>query len=119
MKFAESHEWVKTEDEIAVIGITAHAQRELGEIVYVELPQIGRNIKAGEIVAILESTKAAADIYAPISGEVTEVNPALKQDISLLNERSETEGWLFKVKLADPRELDTLLDHEHYHQMIS
>ena len=114
MKFTESHEWVKVENDTGVVGITAHAQKELGEIVYVELPQVGKRIQAGEEAAILESTKAAADIYSPVSGEVIEINLALKQTVALINEQSETEGWLFKIKLADPSELDTLLDHEHY-----
>jgi glycine cleavage system H protein len=112
MKFTESHEWVKVEGEQGTIGITQHAQRELGEIVYVELPEVGSVIKAGEEAAVLESTKAAADVYSPITGKVTEVNESL-------SDASEKVGWIFKVELTNPKELDALMDSGAYNALIS
>ncbi len=117
MKFTESHEWIRLENEdMGVVGITEHSQQELGEIVYIELPKVGARVKAGDEVCVLESTKAAADIYSPVSGTITAVNNALTKDISLLNQQ---EGWLFKVKLSDPEEYHDLLDTVEYESMIS
>lgn len=114
MLFTDSHEWVRVENEVGYIGISRYAQKELGEIVYVQLPQIGRELKVGEEVAILESTKAAADIYSPVSGIVIAINPAIQENPLLVNHSPENEGWLFKVKLTKLKELDHLLDLEHY-----
>lgn len=110
LKFADSHEWIKVEGDIGVVGISAHARKELGEIIFIQLPQIGAKLQLGEEAAVLESTKAAADIYAPVSGEVTEVNP----DYQKINTSPEEEGWLFKIKISSPSELDNLLDREQY-----
>lgn len=118
MKFTESHEWISVENGIGTVGITEHAQRELGEVVYVELPAVGKQLKAGQEVAVLESTKAAADIYAPVTGEVVEINQKLGDFVHYINTSAEKEGWLFKVKLAAPEELDTLLAHEQYLEMV-
>lgn len=118
MKFTESHEWIKVENEIGIVGISDHAQYELGEIVYVELPKVGRTIKAGEEAVVLESTKAAADVYSPVSGEICEVNQALKDKPELVNLYPETEGWLYKIRLAYPKELEELLDPEGYRVML-
>lgn len=118
MKFTETHEWIKVESKDATIGITKYAQKELGEIVFIELPKVGTKIKSGEEVAVLESTKAAADIYSPVSGEITEVNDKLKEDLSLINNSPESEGWIFKAKLIDATELEKLYSEEGYSKLV-
>lgn len=107
MKFTESHEWIEVENGVGTVGITELAQQELGEVVYIELPLVGKKVKAGEEVAVLESTKAAADIYSPVSGEIVEINPAPQK-----------EGWLFKIRLSDTKELDLLLDKDAYLTLV-
>src|SRR5579863_2931628 len=97
MKFTDSHEWIKVENGIGTVGITDQAQRELGEVVYVELPAVGKQVKAGQEVAVLESTKAAADIYSPVSGEVIEINQKLLDFVHYINQSAEQGGWLFKI----------------------
>ena len=119
MKYTESHEWVEVADGIATVGITDHAQKELGDIVYVELPQINREVKIGQEAAVLESTKAAADVYAPISGMIVEVNTRLKEASDLVNQSPEKEGWIFKIKLKDPKELDALLTENDYRSKVN
>ncbi|MEX1012990.1 MAG: glycine cleavage system protein GcvH [Waddliaceae bacterium] len=119
MKFTDTHEWVANEGDAAIIGITDHAQDELGEIVYVELPEVGKHIEAGEELAVLESTKAAADVYAPVSGEVIEVNAALEDNPELINNSAQENGWICKLKLTNPEEMDELLDAEAYKQILS
>jgi glycine cleavage system H protein len=114
MRFTESHEWIKVEEGIGTVGITHYAQKELGEVVYVELPSVGKHVKAGEEIAVLESTKAAADIYTPVSGEIVEINQKLCDFIHYINSSAESEGWLFRIKLANPGELDQLLAAENY-----
>lgn len=117
-KFTPSHEWIHVEDNIGTVGITAHAQKELGEIVYVELPKVGKQVKVGEEAVVLESTKAAADIYSPVSGEVIAINEALQTEVNLLNRSPEREGWLFKVAIEDPEELNLTLDPQAYLALI-
>jgi glycine cleavage system H protein len=119
MKFTESHEWVDVQDKIATVGITDHAQGELGEIVYVELPEIGRTILLGEEAAVLESTKAAADVYMPISGKVVEVNTALADASEMINNSPEKEGWIFKVHVSHPEELEKLMNREVYKTFVA
>lgn len=114
MKFTETHEWIKEQNGIGTIGVSQFAQKELGDVVYVELPEIGKSIKAGEAAAVLESTKAAADVYSPVSGTITEVNKQLLDASELVNKSPEDEGWIFKVKLADPKELELLMDDQAY-----
>lgn len=114
MKFTESHEWIRVEDGIGTCGITSHAQKELGEVVYVELPSVGKRVKAGDEVAVLESTKAAADIYSPVAGEIIEINQKLGDFIHHINSSAESDGWLFKIKLSDPAETEKLLSKEDY-----
>ncbi len=114
MKYTDSHEWIDVKNEIGTIGVTYYAQKELGDIVYVELPKIGKQVKAGEEVAVLESTKAAADVYSPVSGTILEVNNSLTQASEKVNQSPENEGWLYKIKLLNPKELDLLLDTEAY-----
>jgi len=119
MKFAESHEWINVENDVGVVGITNHAQEQLGEIVYIELPEVGAIVEAGEEIVVLESTKAAADIYSPISGEIIAVNEALTASPELLNEDPEGAGWIYKIKPSAISELDSLLSPLQYLQMIS
>ena len=114
MKYTESHEWIEAKSGLGTIGISHFAQDELGDIVYVELPEVGRQVKAGEDVAVLESTKAAADVYTPVTGEIAEVNEKLKEAPDLINSSSEMDGWIFKVKLSDESELDRYMDQEQY-----
>lgn len=118
MKFTESHEWISMEDEVGTIGITNFAQREIGEIVYVELPSIGKLVKAGQEIAVLESTKAAADIYSPVSGEILAINQKLQESSQLINQAAETDGWLFKIRLTAPEELAKFLSEEQYKEFV-
>jgi glycine cleavage system H protein len=114
MKFTETHEWIDVQNGVAAVGVTNHAQKELGDIVYVELPKVGKQVKKGEEAAVLESTKAAADVYAPVSGLIVEVNSALVENPELVNLSPEKDGWLYKLKLSDPSEFETLLDTDSY-----
>jgi len=118
MKFTETHEWIRFEDGIGTVGVTTYAQKELGDIVYVELPGIGKNIKSGEEAAVLESTKAAADIYSPVSGEIIAVNEELKQASEKINQSAEGEGWIFKIRLSNSAELQNLMDLNRYQESI-
>jgi len=118
VKFASSHEWITTSEDIATVGISHHAQEELSDIVFVELPEVGREVEKGESIAVVESVKAASDIYAPASGEITEVNNALEDDPAKVNADAFGEGWLFKIKLSDTSELDSLLMPEAYAAQI-
>lgn len=113
MKFTETHEWIEVKEGVGTVGITNYAQKELGDIVYVELPKVGKQVKKGEEVVVLESTKAAADVYAPVSGIIKEINSVLAQKPELVNASSEGEGWLFKMSLSDATQLDTLNDREN------
>lgn len=114
IRFTKDHEYVRTEGEVAVVGITSFAQEQLGDIVFVELPAIGKVLQQGDEAAVVESVKAASEIYAPVSGTVTEVNAALGADPSLVNADSEGAGWMFKLQLSAPAELDALLDAAAY-----
>lgn len=119
MKFTDSHEWIEIEaGNIARIGITDYAQKELGDIVYVELPQVNKQVAAKKEVAVLESTKAAADIYSPVAGEIIEVNCKLAQNPELINQSAEKEGWICKIKLSNPSELDLLMDQQAYESLL-
>ncbi|MEO7932019.1 MAG: glycine cleavage system protein GcvH [Chthoniobacterales bacterium] len=118
LKYAESHEWVLLEGDTATVGITEHAQAELTDIVYVELPKVGRPVVAKETIAVIESVKAASDIYSPVGGEVVAVNTALDGNPALLNTDSFGEGWIYKVKISDPAELDALKDAAAYRTQI-
>jgi glycine cleavage system H protein len=118
LKYAKSHEWVRVAGGIAAVGITDHAQHELTDVVFVELPEVGRKVKAGEACAVVESVKTASDIYSPVSGEVTEVNKAVTEDPALVNSEPYGGGWFFKVKLSDSAELNSLLGPEQYTAQI-
>ncbi|TFY98759.1 glycine cleavage system protein GcvH [Ramlibacter rhizophilus] len=115
LKYTQEHEWIRTEgDGPATVGITAHAQDALGDVVFVDLPEVGRRYAKGEVAGVVESVKAAADVYMPLEGEVTEVNEALRADPSLANSDPLGQGWFFKVRLAAPGELDALMDETTY-----
>ena len=114
VKYTEDHEWLKTEGDIATVGITVHAQDALGDVVFVELPAVGSVLAQKETAGVVESVKAAADVYMPVSGEVTEVNEALRDDPSLANSDPLGAGWFFKVKLSAPSQLDALMDETSY-----
>ena len=112
--YTEEHEWISVDGEEATVGITDFAQGQLGDIVFVELPEPGRQVTKGGEAAVVESVKAASDVYAPVSGEVTEANSALTDDPALVNSAAEGEGWFFKLRLSDPSELDGLMDAAAY-----
>ncbi len=116
--YTETDEWVRVEDDTAVVGITDYAQKKLHDIVGVELPEVGSSVKRGEAVAVVESVKHAADVYAPVSGEVVEVNEDLYDEPELINKDPYGRGWLFKVKMSDPGELRELLDYEAYARLV-
>ena len=118
LKYAKSHEWVRVSGEVATVGITDHAQHELTDIVFVELPESGRKIKAGDDCAVVESVKTASDIYSPVSGEVTEVNRAVVDDPALVNSDPYGDGWFYKIKLSNPAELSGLMSPEQYRAQI-
>ncbi|HSX26849.1 MAG TPA: glycine cleavage system protein GcvH [Chlamydiales bacterium] len=119
MRFTPSHEWILLKGTQGTVGITEYAQKELGEIVYVELPPIGKIVKAGEEVCVLESTKAAADVYAPLSGKITAVNETLRAHPSAINQAAETHGWLFQLEATHPKEYEALLALTDYKSLIS
>ncbi|MCB1241749.1 MAG: glycine cleavage system protein GcvH [Verrucomicrobiales bacterium] len=119
LRYATSHEWVSVTDGIATIGVTDHAQAELTDVVYLELPTPGKQVKAGDAVAVIESVKAANDIYTPVSGEVVEFNPNLETDPSAVNQAPYTDGWMFRIRLSDPGEIDKLLTPAEYQSQIS
>jgi glycine cleavage system H protein len=115
IKYTKDHEWVRSENDAqAVVGITLHAQDALGDVVFVELPEVGKSYQQGEVAGVVESVKAAADVFMPVSGEVIEVNEALRTDPSLANSAPEGEGWFFKVKLSDAGQIDGLLEAADY-----
>jgi glycine cleavage system H protein len=112
--YTTDHEWLRIEGDVATVGVTDYAQSQLGDVVFVELPKVGRSLKRAEAVAVVESVKAASDVYAPISGEVTETNEALSADPALVNSDAAGKAWFFKMKIADRRELDGLMDEAAY-----
>ncbi len=116
--YTDEHEWIDVEGDIATVGITEYAQGQLGDIVFVELPEVGALIEQGKDAAVVESVKAASDVYAPITGEITEVNPALEEDPALVNSAPEDGGWFFKMTITDPGELDALMDEDGYKAFV-
>jgi glycine cleavage system H protein len=114
LKYAKSHEWVRVEGDIAVVGITDHAQHELTDVVYVETPAVDSRVEAGKECAVVESVKSASDIYAPVSGDVVAVNEELSSAPELLNQDPYDKGWIFKIKISDPDELGELLNPDDY-----
>ena len=116
IKYTEDHEWLSIDGDSATVGITHHAQDALGDVVFVELPEVGKSFAAKDIAGVVESVKAAADVYMPISGEVTEVNEALRADPALANSDPMGAGWFFKIRLSDASQLDALMDETSYTQ---
>jgi glycine cleavage system H protein len=118
LRFTRDHEWIRLDGELAVVGVTDYAQSQLGDVVYVELPEIGRRVEKGKEVAVVESVKAASEVYAPASGEIAEVNEALAVDPAKVNADPMGEGWFLKLRLTDLKELEGLLDEAAYQQFI-
>jgi glycine cleavage system H protein len=118
IKYTKEHEWVRIEGDLGTIGITPYAQEQLGDVVFVEVPQAGRKVAKGEACAVVESVKAASDIYAPVSGEVTEANTALADSPGDVNAEPMSKGWFFKLKFADKSELDELMDEAGYDAFV-
>jgi len=118
LKYAKSHEWIRVAGDFATVGITDHAQHELTDVVFVELPAVGRKVKAGDACAVVESVKTASDIYAPVSGEVVEANKAVVDNPALTNTDPYGAGWFFKLKLAQPGDADSLLNPADYSKQI-
>jgi glycine cleavage system H protein len=118
MKFTETHEWIKTDENPLTIGITQHAQALLGDLVFIELPEEGQTVKAGDELGVIESVKAASDFYAPVSGTIIAVNHHAKEDPALVNRDAEGDGWLLKIEAHNPSELSELLDELQYKHII-
>jgi glycine cleavage system H protein len=119
IKISEDHEWVSLDGDTATVGITDFAQKALGDVVFVELPEVGANVAKGDEVAVVESVKAASEIYAPVSGEITEVNSALEDAPDKINQSPLDDGWLFKIRLGSAGELDELMDEEAYASFVA
>jgi glycine cleavage system H protein len=117
-RFTKDHEWVRLDGDLAVVGITDFAQSQLGDVVYVELPELGRRLEQGKAAAVVESVKAASDVFAPVSGEVAEVNEALAADPARVNADPMGEGWFLKLRPADPKELEALMDEAAYRRFV-
>ncbi len=118
VRYTKDHEWVRFEDGTATIGITDHAQQALGDVVFVELPEPGRDVTEGEACAVVESVKAASDVYAPLAGTITEINPGLSDDPALVNAEAEAGAWFFKMTLSDPADFEALMDKPAYDALV-
>ncbi|ALJ35623.1 glycine cleavage system protein GcvH [Azospirillum brasilense] len=118
IKYTKDHEWVRVEGDVGTVGVSDHAQHQLGDVVFVELPDVGRQLAQGKEAAVVESVKAASDVFAPVSGEVIEANAELENDPSLVNAGAETTGWFFKLRLSNPAELDGLMDEAAYKAFV-
>ena len=116
--FTEDHEWLRVEGGVATVGITDYAQEQLGDLVFVELPEVGKAVSKGDAAVVVESVKAASDVYAPADGEITEVNDKLSSDPALVNSSAAADGWLWKMKLADESQLEGLMDEAGYKAMV-
>ena len=119
VKFSKDHEWVSVAGDIATIGITNHAQEQLGDVVFVELPAVGKKVAKGGDAAVVESVKAASEVYAPVTGEVVAVNKELEGDPALINRGAESEGWFMKIKIANPAEISELMDKAAYDKFVA
>lgn len=117
LKYTEEHEWLKLEGDIATVGITAHATEQLGDIVFVQLPEVGATLAKGDDAAVVESVKAASDVFAPLAGEVVELNQAIVEDPAIVNADPQGAGWFFKLRLEDPKAMDGLLDEAAYKKL--
>ncbi len=119
MKYTEEHEWLRAEGDVYIVGITKHATEQLGDLVFVELPDVGDTVSKGDEIVVIESVKAASDILAPVDGEITEVNEALVEDPSLANSDALGAGWFFKIKASDTSQMDDMMDEAAYNEMIA
>lgn len=118
LKYTKEHEWIRVEGEFGYVGITDYAQDELSDIVYLELPEVGKTLQKGDVITTLEAVKTVADVYSPVSGEIIEVNERLKDEPGLINQDPYGEGWIVKIKLTNPDELNELLSSEEYKKVI-
>jgi len=118
LKFTEEHEWIRVEGDVGTVGITAYAQEQLGDVVFVDLPQAGRKVEKGKEMAVVESVKAASEVFAPVSGEIVEANSALADDPAKVNADPQGNGWFVKIRLADPKQLDGLMDEAGYKKFV-
>ena len=118
LRFTKDHEWVRLDGAVATVGVTDHAQQALGDVVFVELPETGRELEAGEACAVVESVKAASDVYAPLAGRVIEVNAAVVDDPTLVNQSPDEDGWFFRIELDDPATIDELMDEAAYNALL-
>ncbi len=119
LKFTEEHEWLRVDGDIATVGITDHAQQQLGDLVFLELPKVGAALEKGGIAAVVESVKAASEVYSPVKGEIVAINDRLIAEPGLVNSAPTSEGWLFRIKLADPAQVEGLLDEAAYQALIA
>lgn len=119
IKYTEDHEWIRVEGDVGTVGISDYAQNALGDVVFVELPETGKSLNKGDEAAVVESVKAASEVYSPATGEVTEANSTLENDPSLVNSAPEGDGWFFKIQLSDPGELEGLMDGEAYKSFVA
>lgn len=119
LKFTDDHEWIRIEGDVGTVGITDYAQEQLGDVVFVEVPDVGASLTKGAEAAVVESVKAASEVYAPLDGEVTEVNEALAEEPSLVNSAAMGDGWFYKIKLADPGQLEGLMDEAGYKEYVA
>jgi glycine cleavage system H protein len=117
-RYTKEHEWVRLDGEIATVGISDHAQGQLGDIVFVELPEVGRSVSKGDAMAVVESVKAASDLYAPVGGEVVEANGKLSDDPALVNNAAESDGWFCRIRVADAGEINQLMDADAYKAFV-
>ena len=119
LKFTEDHEWIRIDGDIGTVGITDYAQEQLGDVVFVEVPEVGKDLTKGDEAAVVESVKAASEVYAPLDGQVTEVNEALADEPSLVNSAAMADGWFYKLKLADLGQLEGLMDEAAYKEFVA
>jgi glycine cleavage system H protein len=117
-KYTTEHEWLSVEGNIATVGITEHAQQQLGDVVFVDLPTVGKTVEQGKDAAVVESVKAASDVYAPITGEIVEVNQKLVDNPAMVNDDAEGAAWFMKIKIADPKQLDGMMDKAAYDKLV-
>ena len=118
-KYTKDHEWVLIDENTATIGISNHAQESLGDIVFIDLPEVGKNVKCKDEICVIESVKAASDIYAPLDGEILEVNTKLNDDASIINQDAEDSGWIFKIKISDTNQINEFLSNKEYKNFLA
>tara|TARA_B100001123_G_C15222015_1_gene991641 strand:+ start:18 stop:392 length:375 start_codon:yes stop_codon:yes gene_type:complete len=117
-KYTKDHEWISISENIAIVGISNHAQESLGDIVFIDLPELGKEVSSGDEVSVIESVKAASDIYSPVNGKILEINDNLSNDASIINKDAENEGWIFKIELSDSNDLSNLMTLEQYKEFL-